>query len=362
MNSIPFIAAYMTEPPEASFSQTVPKPDAQSVLDLLEVAIDARAELMDERRESALRLFNGFYEGCPELVIDLYARTAIIFNYAHNPTVLQPVVRAVQEYLFYRFPWLNAVILKLRKAPDPQQRRGIILAGEKPDLKIREHGVWYAIDPLISQDAGFYLDTRGLRAWAIQNSANRRVLNTFAYTGSLGVAARAGGAIQVVQMDRNRHYLNLAKASYSLNGFDIDRGDFLCGDFWVLVGRLKRADRLFDCVFIDPPFFSASETGRVDLIHHPERVINKVRPLVCHNGYLIVVNNALFFSGAEYMSLLEKLCASGYLSIETLIPVPPDVTGYPHTCRRPPPVDPSPFNHPTKIAVLRVRRKDERCE
>ena len=352
----------MTEPPEASSNQAAPKPDVQSILGLLEVAIDARSGLIDERRESALRLFNGFYEGCPELVIDLYARTAIIFEYAQETTALQPVVRAVQEYLYYRFPWLNAVILKMRKTSDPQQRRGIILAGEKPDLKIRENGVWYAIDPLISQDASFYLDTRGLRAWAIQNSANKRVLNAFAYTGSLGIAARAGGAVQVVQMDRNRLYLNLAKASNSLNGFNTDRGDFLCGDFWVSVGRLKRADRLFDCVFIDPPFFSASETGRVDLIHHPERVINKVRPLVCHNGYLIVVNNALFISGVEYMSLLERLCATGYLTIETLIPVPPDVTGYPHTCRRPPPVDPSPFNHPTKIAVLRVRRKDERCE
>lgn len=352
----------MTEPPEVSSNLSHSTPSVASILNLLEGAIDARAGLMDEQHDSALRLFNGFYEGCPELVIDLYARTVIIFEYAQEPALFQPVVQAVWEYLLHRFPWLNAAILKMRKATNPLQRRGVILAGEKPDLKVREHGVWYAIDPLISQDASFYLDTRELRAWAINNLVNKRVLNTFAYTGSLGIAARAGGASQVVQMDRNRRYLNLAKTSNLLNGFNFDRGDFLCGDFWVLIGRLKRADRLFDCVFIDPPFFSASETGRVDLIHRPDRVINKVRPLVSHNGYLVIVNNALFVSGAEFISILGKLCASGYLSIETLVPVPQDVTGYPHTCRRPPPVDPSPFNHPTKIAVLRVRRKDERTD
>ncbi|MCK7505726.1 MAG: class I SAM-dependent methyltransferase [Desulfobacterales bacterium] len=34
----------------------------------------------------------------------------------------------------------------------------------------------------------------------------RSVLNTFAYTGSLGVAAMAGGAVRVTQTDRNRQF------------------------------------------------------------------------------------------------------------------------------------------------------------
>jgi 23S rRNA (cytosine1962-C5)-methyltransferase len=45
------------------------------------------------------------------------------------------------------------------------------------------------------------------------------------------------------------------------------------------------------------------------------------------------------------------------LQIETLIPVPPDFTGFPQTQAGGPPVDPAPFNHATKIAVLKVRHK-----
>ena len=87
------------------------------------------------------------------------------------------------------------------------------------------------------------------------------------------------------------------------------------------------------------------------------RLINKVRPLIRDGGYLVAINNALFLSGADYMGSLDKLCADGYLAVEMLIPVPSDMTGYPQTVVNLPPTDPAPFNHPTKIAVLRVRRR-----
>jgi 23S rRNA (cytosine1962-C5)-methyltransferase len=82
-----------------------------------------------------------------------------------------------------------------------------------------------------------------------------------------------------------------------------------------------------------------------------------VRPLIADGGYLVAINNALFLSGANYLGELEALCADGYLRIEELIPVPEDFTGYPQTPVGGYPVNPAPFNHPTKIAVLRVRRK-----
>ena len=118
-----------------------------------------------------------------------------------------------------------------------------------------------------------------------------------------------------------------------------------------------RSEERFDCVFVDPPFFAATGKGTVDLIAQSHRVINKVRPLINDGGLLVAINNALFVSGAEYLHTLETLCADGYLGIEELIPVPIDCTGYPETRVRPPLVDPAPFNHSTKIAILRIRRK-----
>jgi 23S rRNA (cytosine1962-C5)-methyltransferase len=324
---------------------------------LLERAIEARAALFDVQHEAALRLFNGFTEGCPQLVVDLYAATAVIHNYAALPAEGEPAAQAAVEVLRRRLPWVKAVVLKIRNGVDAAAKRGRLVFGTEPDRRVREHGVWYAVDLLMNRDASLYLDTRNLRRWALEHLAGKRVLNTFAYTGSLGVAARAAGARRVVQLDLNRKFLNVAEASYTLNGFAVGRGDFIAGDFYPVVGRFKRAGERFDCVFLDPPFFSATAKGTVDLASDPARLINKVRPLIDDGGWLVAINNALYLGGREYLRVLEGLCADGYLEIETLLPVPEDFCGYAEHPAGGLPADPAPFNHPTKIAVLRVKRK-----
>jgi 23S rRNA (cytosine1962-C5)-methyltransferase len=317
-----------------------------------------------EGHNSALRLFNGFLEGDPDLAIDVYGRTLLLHNYADDPAsaaaAAEKVLRSWQ-FLKGELPWLEVVLVKIHSAPDAQHaaRRGVLLAGSAGDLdtKVCEEGAWYALDLTMHQDASLYLDTRLLRGWLKANLAGKRVLNAFAYTGSLGVAALAGGAERVVQLDLNRRFLNLARSSYALNGFPIREEDFIAGDFFTEVNRFKRRGDLFDCVIIDPPFFSITDKGRVDLVGESQRLINKVRPLVKDGGRLVTINNALFLSGHDYYALLQELCADGYLSIQELIPVPPDFTGYPDTILGAPPVDPAPFNHSTKIAVLGVKRK-----
>lgn len=323
----------------------------------LSVALDARASLFDSRHEGAFRLFAGFYEGCPDLAADLYGRTLVLHNYAETPEGGADRVHTAAGFYRERLPWLAAGVVKLRRADDPADRRGAVLFGERLDRHIRENGVRYAVDLLMNRDAGFYLDTRGVRAWAREHLSGKTVLNAFAYTGSLGVAAMAGGAARVVHLDVNRAFLYVAKTSYTLNGFPISRSDFIAGDFWAMTSGMRRAGKDFDCVILDPPFFATSPGGTIDLARESHRLINKVRPLIADGGTLIAINNALFLPGAGYLRALEDLCADGYLTVESLIPAPDDVTGYPHTRSGAPPVDPAPFNHATKIALLRVRRR-----
>ena len=203
--------------------------------------------------------------------------------------------------------WLESGILKTRNSASMEEKRGRRLFGGEPDRKVQEHGVWYALDLCMNRDASLYLDTRNLRLWAKNHLRDQSVLNTFAYTGSLGVAALAGGANRVIQMDLNRQFLNLAKTSYTLNGFPIYKEDFISGDFWSEAGRLKRIGERFDCVLLDPPFFSATSKGRLDLNMDSARLINKVRPLINDGGWLVSINNALYVSGEAYLQTLERL-------------------------------------------------------
>lgn len=329
----------------------------QSITSLLEKALVARASLFDARHETAFRLFNGFTEGNPDIVIDLYASTLVIHNYADDPAQGNWLVQQAGKFLRESLSWLRAGVVKIRNGKTQAEKRGQLLFGTKPDMKIRDQGVWYFIDLMMNRDASFYLDTRNLRKWLIENMQDKTVLNTFAYTGSLGVAALAGGAKHVIQHDLNRQFLNIAKTSYTLNGFPIHKPDFIAADFFTLTSKLKRANETFDCVLIDPPFFSTTSKGRVDQVNESARLINKVRPLVNDGGYLIAINNALYVSGKEYMQTLEELCKDGYLKIKELIPVPDDFTGYAETRLNKQLTDPAPFNHSTKITVLEVKRK-----
>jgi 23S rRNA (cytosine1962-C5)-methyltransferase len=306
----------------------------------------------------AFRLFNGFLEGVPELVIDVYAQTGVIFNYASPSQVFEHILPEIQDRLVYTFPWLKALILKERHALHQKKKTGVVVWGNHPDTSIVENGVHYAIDLLAFQDASLFLDTRNLRSWIKEHVAGKSVLNCFAYTGSLGVAALAGSAHLVTQLDRSANALKIAQQSCQLNRIPTNRSDYLVGDFFKHAARLRRESVLFDIVILDPPFYSTSPKGTVDMVQDSRRMINKIRPLVRDGGIMVVVNNALFLSGYDFMAELEALCAEGFLQIETTIPIPEDITGYNDTRRLNPPVDPAPFNYPTKIVILKVKRKD----
>src|SRR5262245_53608462 len=119
---------------------------ANTLTNILDGAINARAHLFDARHESAFRLFNGFAEGCPALVVDLYAATLVLCNYADPPEQGAPLVEAAQEWLLSRLAWVRAAIVKTRNRAEAEERQGRLVYGISADRRIREHGVWYAID------------------------------------------------------------------------------------------------------------------------------------------------------------------------------------------------------------------------
>ncbi len=327
----------------------------------LDAAIDARASLFDAAHVGALRLFNGFTEGDPTLALDVFGRTLVVLDHGDETGERRARVDAVVATVRAKLPWLKAAIWKARRAETTEARNGVLVWGDEADVdrKVKENGVWYALSLTMNRDEGLYLDTRNLRVWARENLAGRRVLNTFAYTGSLGIAARAAPAKHVVQLDRSATFLEVARRSSELNGFAVAKRHLVAGDYFTETSRMRRENALFDCVFVDPPFFSTTQKGRVDLEEAAAKVIDKARPLVADGGWLVAVNNALWVSGSDWLRTLTE-GSGGYADLEATVPVPDDVRGMLPTTQTAWPADPAPFGHPTKIAVMRVRRKDGR--
>ena len=145
---------------------------------LLEEAFGRRAAALesDTRKRGALRLFNGFTEGCRELAIDLLGKTVVIQDY--SPT--SKSWDFLPDFIVEKLPFVQAVVLKKRCAENPQARNGVIVYGEKVDTFVEEHAVRYAVDLTMNHDNGFYSDTRFLRKYLLENMRGKTLLNTFA--------------------------------------------------------------------------------------------------------------------------------------------------------------------------------------
>jgi len=308
---------------------------------------------------NAMRLFNGFYEGFPHLTVDQFAETLVISDHDRSGSAQQARHEAVARFYTDALPGLSSVLLKQRHAESPDQRKGELLVGEQASSSIKENGISYALDLQRNQDSSFYPDTRNLRIWLSEKMQGARVLNCFAYTGALGIAALAGSGREVWQTDLNPNFLALAQQSLALNHFPGEM-KLLAQDFYPMAASFKGKSELFDCVILDAPLFSRTRHGKVDLLQNWQNLVNKVRPLVGHEGWLVVINNALFLKGSELMETVNQLTADGYLEVTDLIAVPEDVTGYTQSVVSKAPADPAPFNHPTKIIVMRAYRKDGR--
>ncbi|MBR6089394.1 MAG: class I SAM-dependent methyltransferase [Anaerolineaceae bacterium] len=319
--------------------------------ELLSAAFSRRASLFADPETTAFRVFNGFCEGCPAFSIDRYGSTAVILWMKKHEVPEKDVLDKLCGLCLDGLPGISSVLYKNRFSAAEEEKKGILLYGEEPVKSIREWGVSYPVDLRLNKDCGFYLDSALLRRWLLEHSAGKRVLNTFAYTGSLGDAAQAGGALSVTQTDLNRNYLHARHSGQ----------EYLFGDFFHTAASLRRSNRLFDTVILDPPFFAnAGRSAKVDQARNAAGLINKIRPLTAHRGRIIVVNNALFLSGKDFLAQLGSLCGD-CLSIGEIIPVPGSFFGYKPLTKGTLPADPAPFGHPTKIIILNVMRKDQRA-
>lgn len=132
----------------------------ESLLRLLENCLSERQSFLDSMHHEALRLFNGFLEGCPELLVDVFASTLLLYNYAEDPGAFEPLLPAIRHFYRERLPWIRCMITKTRQSKHAAQRQGEGDGGGQPDHRITENNTWYAIDLTMNQDASFYLDTR----------------------------------------------------------------------------------------------------------------------------------------------------------------------------------------------------------
>ena len=112
-------------------------------------------------------------------------------------------------------------------------------------------------------DTGLFLDHRLTRQMVREQSAGKRVLNLFSYTGSFSVYAASGGARSTTSVDLSNTYLEWAERNFALNALASPAHTFIRSDVLEFLRTHPRREQ-YDLAIVDPPTFSNSKSTQED--------------------------------------------------------------------------------------------------
>ena len=185
---------------------------------LVEHALEARSELLQglhQTETSLYRVFHGATEGHPGLTVDRYGPIISSFRAGGRvrPRLELREVRALVSRELGQD--LGLVCYDRSKRGDLQRTlvelSSEALVGTELGVKFDVELVHRGIDPLL------FLDFRAARRLIRERAAGKSVLNLFAYTCGVGVAAAVGGAKEVLNVDFAQHALDVGRRNAELN-------------------------------------------------------------------------------------------------------------------------------------------------
>lgn len=239
-----------------------------------------------ENFNESQRLFHGRGHAYPDLThvnIDWFEPVILI-------TLYQEVA---EDWLFEQVNLLKELTDKCRSIQVQYRCRKFapceVLWGENIDsLTALENDLRYHISLGKAQNSGLFLDMCNGREWVYRHSADKRVLNLFSYTCAFSVAAVAGGATRVVNVDMSKSALSKGRENHRLNNQDLSNVVFEGVDIFKSYGRLKKHGP-YQMLISDPPSF---QKGSVNIERDYKKIIRRLPQLMAQNGDVLLCLNS----------------------------------------------------------------------
>ncbi|WP_299807462.1 class I SAM-dependent methyltransferase [uncultured Shewanella sp.] len=240
--------------------------------------------------EDVGRLFHGRggrFQGCEHLCLDWFSPVLLLTSFkVLESDELDSLCAAIEQR------WLEL------KGNEPlnlvfQYRRGgethtEILKGEVPEKHIvTENGACFQVHLLRGQNHGLFLDMANGRQWVREHSAQKKVLNLFAYTCGFSVAALQGKADEVVNIDMSKGALSIGKQNHILNDFKVG-ARFLGHDIFKSWGKLTKLGP-YDLIIADPP---SNQKGSFVATKDYARLLKRLPELLRDDGDMLLCLNA----------------------------------------------------------------------
>ncbi len=247
---------------------------------------------LDPPPPEARRLFHGRgrrWPGLEHLTVDWLEGVLLVSLFREPEAEALAALRALLDDLAASAPWRaaapRALLLQHRYRPDSAME---CRHGACPERwTLHEDGLRYGLDLGRHQNCGLFLDMRYGRRWVREHAAGRRVLNLFAYTCAFSVAALAGGAEVVVNLDMARAALNRGRENHRLNGQPLERVSFLDHDLFKSWGALRKRGP-YGLVIVDPPSF---QKGSFELARDYRKVLRRLPELLEADGWVLACLN-----------------------------------------------------------------------
>lgn len=262
----------------------------------LESALELREKLFIESKDSAtdsFRLFNGFQEGIPGLVIEQYGTVLVIQLYEPDWTGDEAQLKQIVLWLFEKRSALSAykkvfIQDRSKRVAGEDHYSSTPFVGEPCDESVSclENGISYWIQPYSGFSTGLFLDQRKNRAFLKERSRGKKVLNLFSYTCAFSVACAKGGAT-TTSVDLSAKYIEWGKRNFELNRINEEEHHFVARDVFEFLKQAPKKNSTYDLVIADPPSFSRTKKGGVFSIKKDfEKLLKLMLPLVAEGGEL----------------------------------------------------------------------------
>lgn len=274
-----------------------------------------------DEQTTCYRIFHGAVERWPSVTIDRYGDVLLFQTWRSelNDVVVGQMADRIEEVLGLQF-----YVLWADRRERGQVTRHWIGDAAPEVLTATELGLSYRVDPEHRGiDPLLFLDFRAGRRHIQSVVSNKKVLNLFSYTCGIGVAAVAGGAKQVLNVDFANHALSIGVANATLNEQSEPQFQILQDDAMLVLRQFsglgvrgkakrrqftKRSARLFDIVVLDPPRRARSPFGAVDTVNDYQSLFKPALLCTKVGGKMLVTNNVASVELESWLEMLKR-CA-----------------------------------------------------
>ncbi len=216
---------------------------------------------------------------------------------------------------------VSGVLLERPRGGIPSEPRALFGTPPQAPFPVREHDSRFLIRLMGSRHPGLFLDHEPLRKWLAENAESWKVLNCFAYTGSLSVAAGIGGADHVTTLDLSKPTISWARDNWALNGLEAGAADFIAGDVFEKLPRFAKQPALFDCVILDPPSFSRGKKGSFSTQKDLFRLHKQALSVLQSGGTLITSINSVNVSRAKFRDEVRRAASECGVGLSPILEI-----------------------------------------